>query len=376
MGKNNIKFSDEELEDILKEYGFKKLNGEKYINNCTLFKCECLKTKYRYNIRLDNLQYGYKPLLWSRANSSNLDYNIKLWLNDNNFDGIKYINYEFKDSKSKKLTFVNLKCKCGKTFSVDLTKLVNNYYKFLMCNDCKSKLNVGGIKRSTKSNIKLIEDSGLTVLDKEKIKTVNATTYVDVMDKDGFLGKASVHTLKSVKHFATFSIRLNKKNFIHNANLWLDKNYYKTKCIEIVDLDRAKFICECGKEMILTVKQFRYGKCRCDECSERYSSLENKVMKYLDEHNVEYIPQYKIDDCRDKLPLPFDFYLKDFKTLIEVDGKQHFEICLGDEEDFRIRKLHDSIKDEYCKNHNLPLIRIPYYEFETEAWKTRLMQFV
>ena len=45
-----------------------------------------------------------------------------------------------------------------------------------------------------------------------------------------------------------------------------------------------------------------------------------------------------------------------FNTLIEADGKQHFELRFGQEEDFQIRKKHDKIKDEYCKLNNIKLI--------------------
>jgi len=35
---------------------------------------------------------------------------------------------------------------------------------------------------------------------------------------------------------------------------------------------------------------------------------------------------------------------------------------MGGHEGFVKRKKYDSLKDEYCKNHNLKFIRIPYYE--------------
>ena len=34
----------------------------------------------------------------------------------------------------------------------------------------------------------------------------------------------------------------------------------------------------------------------------------------------------------------------------------------GDKEGFARRKINDKIKDKYCLNNNIRLIRIPYYE--------------
>ena len=47
---------------------------------------------------------------------------------------------------------------------------------------------------------------------------------------------------------------------------------------------------------------------------------------------------------------------------IEYDGKQHFSQYdfFGGEEGFETIKKHDNIKNEFCKNNNIKLLRIPY----------------
>jgi hypothetical protein len=51
--------------------------------------------------------------------------------------------------------------------------------------------------------------------------------------------------------------------------------------------------------------------------------------------------------------------------LIEFDGKQHFGID-GDlwfkSDNYSSRKQRDEIKNEMAKQHNIPLVRIPYWE--------------
>jgi len=97
----------------------------------------------------------------------------------------------------------------------------------------------------------------------------------------------------------------------------------------------------------------------CPKCNSSKGEL--VVEQYLKEHNIKFKRQYKFKDCKDKKPLPFDFYLPNFNICIEYDGEQHFGKWFTKIKiDFNIIKLHDNIKNEYCKNNNIKLIRIPY----------------
>jgi hypothetical protein len=95
-----------------------------------------------------------------------------------------------------------------------------------------------------------------------------------------------------------------------------------------------------------------------------FSKGEISIEKYLIENKISYQRQYKIEDCRNILPLPFDFYLPELNILIEYDGKQHFESIdlFGGEIEFKKRKKNDDIKNKYCKKNKIPLLRIPYFE--------------
>ena len=106
-----------------------------------------------------------------------------------------------------------------------------------------------------------------------------------------------------------------------------------------------------------------HGCPRC--CKSRY---EKTVEAILIDSDVNYQSQYKYEECRDILPLPFDFYLTDYNTLIEVDGQGHYMPInyngASDEDalkSFQKIKEHDSIKTEFCKRNGINLIRIPYF---------------
>lgn len=105
-------------------------------------------------------------------------------------------------------------------------------------------------------------------------------------------------------------------------------------------------------------------------CPRCVSSIgEGKIEKWLVSYDIEYIPQKRFDDCVDLRPLPFDFYLPSYNSCIEYDGKQHFEPIehFGGKEYFQYTLKHDEIKNKYCEDNNIPLLRIPYYaDVETE----------
>lgn len=103
---------------------------------------------------------------------------------------------------------------------------------------------------------------------------------------------------------------------------------------------------------------------------ESESKGEIKIRNYLLMHNCEFISQYSDSDCKYKIPLRFDFAIvNQINTplcLIEFDGKQHFEPIdyFGGEKAFKLNQKRDKIKTDYCLTNNIPLIRIPYWDFD------------
>lgn len=105
----------------------------------------------------------------------------------------------------------------------------------------------------------------------------------------------------------------------------------------------------------------------CPQCQE--SNGERRIRRWLEACNIAYTYQKTFINCKDKKELPFDFYLQDYNMCIEYDDRQHFEAVdfagKGEdwaEEQFIKVKRHDEIKNRYCKNNNVHLLRIPYYK--------------
>lgn len=98
----------------------------------------------------------------------------------------------------------------------------------------------------------------------------------------------------------------------------------------------------------------------CPKCN--MSKGEKTIANWLNKNNISYEQQKTFDGCRNKLPLPFDFYLTDYNIAIEYNGKQHYEPVdyFGGEEAFKNVVLRDKIKENYCSENNIHLIKIAY----------------
>lgn len=89
---------------------------------------------------------------------------------------------------------------------------------------------------------------------------------------------------------------------------------------------------------------------------------ERKILKYLERKNIEYKHQFKFDNCKNINKLIFDFYLPFYVTIIEFDGRQHFEPIefFGGVDSFEKLKIRDGIKNDFCEKNGIKLIRISY----------------
>jgi len=114
---------------------------------------------------------------------------------------------------------------------------------------------------------------------------------------------------------------------------------------------------KCGSEYEVSPNSFLDGN-RCPVCIS--SNGEKVIAKYFNDKGIIFKRQYKMNGCRNKMPLAFDFAIRDETVLIEYDGEQHRRVSWGGTEGLKYRQSLDKIKNDYCKNNNIKLIRIPY----------------
>ena len=96
---------------------------------------------------------------------------------------------------------------------------------------------------------------------------------------------------------------------------------------------------------------------------------EAKLTKYLSEKNIKFTPQKTFQTLRDINLLKCDFYLEDLNLLIEYDGAFHYKAIIGSTPENKQKILEaqqrrDKIKDEWARKNNIPLLRIPYWDYD------------
>lgn len=122
--------------------------------------------------------------------------------------------------------------------------------------------------------------------------------------------------------------------------------------------------CKCGNFTEVAANQLVRGHTLSCGCRHQ-SKWEMFINDYLTSLNITFQPQKRFSDCKNKKQtdtLPFDFYLPDYNICIEYDGEHHFRPMemWGGYDKFVINQENDNIKNEYCKNHNINLLRLPY----------------
>lgn len=138
-------------------------------------------------------------------------------------------------------------------------------------------------------------------------------------------------------------------------------------------------ICECPKcgRFYPTTRRSTAKTCQCHmpvRTIEDYVSTkqcrskgEQKIFDLLKSVAVPFVQEKKFIECKDLAPLPFDFYLNSpnfGEYVIEYDGEQHFKSIPGFDNFNKTRK-HDLLKNRFCWQHNIKIIRIPFNaEFE------------
>lgn len=121
----------------------------------------------------------------------------------------------------------------------------------------------------------------------------------------------------------------------------------------------------CGCEWDVQPNNFFNGT-RCPQCAE--SKGEQIIREYLQSKNIEFQQEYSVDDLVGVGGglLRFDFAIFDKKEklifLIEYDGEFHYRDVYEDGR-LKLQQIHDNLKNQYCKDNNILLLRIPYWEF-------------
>lgn len=149
------------------------------------------------------------------------------------------------------------------------------------------------------------------------------------------------------------------EEFIEDAKAVHNNKYTYDKSVYIKDSCKITITCPLHGDFEQKPSVHLRGS-GCKKCCETIG--ERKIARVLDEMGLEYKRQHFFEECKNISYLKFDFYLPTLRTCIEFDGIQHFEPIefFGGITAFERQKKNDSIKQSYCEENFIDLIRIRY----------------
>ena len=124
--------------------------------------------------------------------------------------------------------------------------------------------------------------------------------------------------------------------------------------------------CDCGNTKYASAECLLSGNVKSCGCIR--SRGNQRIHNILQKLNISFQPEYGV--VINKHRYAYDFAIMSDGIpicLIEYDGVLHFEQTnfhgWNDEKNWELTKRNDVIKNQYAKDHGIPLIRIPYTEF-------------
>lgn len=155
---------------------------------------------------------------------------------------------------------------------------------------------------------------------------------------------------------------------IHTKTDLTNQRFGRLLALEPVVVNNSpKWKCKCDCGTITYVFRANLLQGKTLSCGCLNSKGEEKISQILSENNLSFVRQKTFENCisPNHWKLKFDFYVED-SFLIEFDGVQHFKMNNGwnNKNHFKQLKQNDSIKNQFCKENNILLKRIPYWDLE------------
>lgn len=253
------------------------------------------------------------------------------------------------------------KCQCGKIKSIESSSLRSG--KTQSCG-CLQKER----SREAAASYDLIGKKYNRLLVLDKVIIDNKLKWKCLCD----CGNITYTTTKSLMSGHTKSCGCLQKEITHDR-LFIDLTgqvFGKLKVLELAEKKNGNIMwrcqCECGNIIETRGTDLRYRKFRSCGCVE--SKGEQTITNLLVKNNISFVTQKRFDTCKNpetNAQLIFDFYIND-SFLLEYDGVQHYQTSTGwnNEEHLNYAQKHDNIKNQWCKENNVPLKRIPYWELK------------
>jgi hypothetical protein len=275
---------------------------------------------------------------------------------------------------TKSSGYISIKhSKCGNTFDIvanDFTKESKRARFYDTCPACRTSKRSPldkvkeDIRIATKDRLLLLEYGGTThTPSKFKCKICN---YDDIkISTHSLLGNlksrsnsnswgCAVCSKKKQKTTQEFNKEIDQ---LFNGNIALISEYVNVGTYVSLKCNKCTYEWNTMPSTIL-------GGSQCPAClrSFRDSKQIRRVIEFLDKYEVPFEREVTFEGLVYKKQLYFDFCIETEDTyfLIEFDGQQHFRGWQGNEDNLNENQIRDNIKNDFCKDNDLPLLRLHY----------------
>jgi very-short-patch-repair endonuclease len=156
------------------------------------------------------------------------------------------------------------------------------------------------------------------------------------------------------------------------AKYWSSKNNLKPTQVTKGSDDKYLFDCECGHTFDCSLGNITRNNNWCPYCV-------NKTEQILYDKLITLYPsvqqQFKVEWCKKKKHLPFDFVIPERNIIIELDGPQHF-IQISNWASPEETQKNDKYKTECANQNNYSVIRLLQEDvfYNTYNWSDELNQ--
>ena len=359
-GQNKRKI--EEVERIVNELGYELL-GE-YLDEKSRRKVIILDVNgYKYDCLLTNLMRSNNPKFIHISNSFSLE-NFSVWLQSNRPDfklceGNKYIGG--KDELKFYCT------SCDDYFYSSSNQILGGHG----CAVCHG-LQVG--EKHSLAHLRqdlMIDWSDDNKISPYEIPQFSSAKVIWECHKCDYKWKTNVSTRTHLGRncpacagqVVTNRNRLSIR-FSGIANEWdYDRNLDTPDDVSFGTNKKRWWKCSKGHSSYLSSISDRTGKkSDCPTCNN--SKGERAINGWLTKNNIEFSIQVKFEKCKLDRLLSFDFYLPNYNMCVEYDGILHYIDKFNNQKEFKLTQKRDKIKTKYCKDNNIKLLRIPYWDFD------------
>jgi len=117
---------------------------------------------------------------------------------------------------------------------------------------------------------------------------------------------------------------------------------------------------------------------KCNDHTPSY--MEIKVAALLDELNIKYVMEKTFPDLvsvlfEDQL-LPCDFYLPEYKAIVEINGLQHYQKMDDDKYSYSFdrRILNDKTRELFCIQRGYFMFKLKYSQFK--SYREVIIEFI